>query len=135
MNIGLKSFIGITICPSVALFLSIFLNDGGEVRLAAPVLCLLALIFAVCYCGRLSGFIGSVVAGIMLALLLFPPFGTLNVQEPAARVMLTLSQLGAIAVVISSPGNPTSRLTLRDQLRRAGSNFAVFEFLKSKNSK
>ena len=90
----------------LAVFLSFLLNDGGEVKLAAPVLCLLVLIPTSFYFGRLAGFIGSIAAGITLALLLFPPVGSLDIQEPAARVVMTLSQIVAMAVVVCSRAIP-----------------------------
>src|SRR5271169_6795329 len=114
MHFGLRSCLGVLICTGVAVFLSIYLNDGREIRLAAPVICLLVLICTASYCGRMSGLIGSLIASVVLALCLFPPFGSLAIQEPAARIVMTLCQLCAIAVVVCYPPDPGSKLALRN---------------------
>jgi len=118
MHKTLRLCLGITICVSVAVLLSMFLNDSGQARLAAPVLCLLVLIPTSSFFGRLSGFIGSVTASLVLALLLFPPVGSLSVHKPATRTMLILSQLAALVAVISSPQYYISGATFKSQSRR-----------------
>jgi hypothetical protein len=87
----------------LAVLLSILLNDSGEIRLAAPFLCSLAAIPATVYWGRLSGIMGSLAASFTLAVLLFPPVGSLEVQDFSARAILILSQLGAIGAAMIAP--------------------------------
>jgi hypothetical protein len=65
-----------------------------------------------------AGLIGSIAAGTTLALLLFPPLGSLDIQEPAARIVMTLSQIVAMAVVVCSQCNPTTKRTWKEQPRQ-----------------
>jgi hypothetical protein len=103
MFIGLRCCFGIALCAGLAVLLSILLNDSGEIKLAAPALCSLAAIPTTVYWGRISGIIGSLAASFTLAVLLFPPAGSLEVQDFSARAILILSQLGAIGAAMIAP--------------------------------
>jgi hypothetical protein len=134
MRVDLNSCLGVAICAGTAFLLSIFLSDGGESRLAAPVLCLLVAISTSSYFGRLSGFIGSVVASLTCALLLFPPVGSFVVHDPAARTMLILCQLTAVGVLLIWPRHSILKMTSEWQLRRTASNDSERELLKLRDS-
>jgi K+-sensing histidine kinase KdpD len=135
MHSALKSGLGIAACTGLAAFLSILLNDGGEIKLAAPVLCLLVVILTSYYWGRLSGLIGSLAATLTLALMLFPPLGSLRVQEPTARMVLILSQLCAIGVVLISSHRSDHDLTSKCQPPRPASIAPIHQFLHQRDSK
>jgi len=83
----------------------------------------------------MAGLIGSLTASLVLALCLFPPFGSLAIQEPAARIVMTLCQLCAIAVVVCYPPDPVSTRALRNPSSRVDSISSLFQFLKLKKSK
>lgn len=117
MLISLKSCFGIALCACVATALSILLKDSGEIRLTAPVLCLLVVLLTSSYFGRLPGFIGAAVAGLTLDYLLFPPLGSFAIAEPAARTTLILCELSAIGLVLISPSYSNSHSASKTQSR------------------
>ena len=106
MHFNLKLCLGVLVCWGVAAFLTFFLDDSGELRLAAPVICLLVLIPTATYCGRVAGLIGSVGASMLLAMRLYSPYGSLAIDDPAARVMMTVCQVSAVVVVMIAPRYP-----------------------------
>ena len=113
-SISLKSiFGGVAICSAAAVVVCLLLNEGRETRLAAPAMCLLVVIVTTIYLGRLAGILGAAAASCVLAVFLYSPFGTLYVQEHAARTMLNLFLIGAVAVTLLVPrrsgGAPASR--------------------------
>ncbi len=134
MPIALKSFLGIAICAGVAVGLSIFLEDAGEIRLAAPFLCLGVLFLTTSFCGRLSGLIGSVVASLAFAYLLFAPRGSFEVGEPAGRTSLILSQLAAIGVILSAPRNSAPATESRKSTSVTQAASPIRRFLKHRGS-
>jgi hypothetical protein len=117
MRIGLRCCFGIALCAGLAVLLSVLLNDSGEIRLAAPFLCSLAAIPTSVYWGRLSGIMGSFAASFTLAVLLFPPVGSIEVQDFSARAILLLSQLGAIGAAVIVPHHPGHQMTSRNRGR------------------
>lgn len=106
MGATLKSVVGIGVCTGVATVLTVLLGEAGEVRFAAPAICLLVVIVTSVYFGRLSGFLGAHAAALTMALWLFPPIGSLWVQEHAAQAMLIVLQAGATGVVLLIPSRP-----------------------------
>jgi hypothetical protein len=81
-----KSVLSVAICGGTALLLSFLLRDGGDVRYAAPALCLLVVIVVSVYFGRVAGIYGSVAANLTLAFALYLPLGGLYIQEcPRSR--------------------------------------------------
>ena len=135
MRAALRSCLGIAICFGTAAFLSILLSDGGEIRLAAPVLCLIVVVSTSLYWGRHAGFIGSVAATLTLAVLLFPPLGSLYVQETGARTVLVLFQLSAIGAVLITPRNSVLQLALKSQTLPAVSSAPSRQFRKQRDSR
>jgi len=117
MFIGLRCCFGIGLCAGLAVLLSLLLNDSGEIRLAAPALCCLAAIPTSVYWGRVAGIIGSLAASFTLVVLLFPPVGSLEVQDSSARAILLLSQLGAIGAAMIAPHHSGPQLTSKSRVR------------------
>jgi len=73
---------------------------------AAPMICLQAVIVAALFWGRVPGFVGALAAGLTFAIWLFPPIGSLAIQNPADRIILLLFQLAGLGVVFLSPRRP-----------------------------
>jgi K+-sensing histidine kinase KdpD len=97
-------------CSGVALLLCVLMNDGWEFRVAAPMLCLQAVIVVSLLWGRMAGLSGAIGAGITFAIWLFPPLGRLAIRTPEDRVILCLFQLMALAIVLLSPRDPSREL-------------------------
>jgi K+-sensing histidine kinase KdpD len=112
---------GVGICTVAALLLCFFLDEGRDLRLAAPAMCLLVVIVTSIYLGRLAGVFGAVAASCVLAVLLYSPFGTLYVEEHAARMMLNFLLIGAVGVALLVPRRPSRNGAARPPRRRDGS--------------
>jgi len=107
VRITIKTLAGIGVCADTAFSLTMFLRDGSTIRLAAPAICIQAVIITSLFWGRTSAFIGAILAGCTFALWLYPPYGHLWIHDPAERITLTLFELAALCVVRLSP--PESR--------------------------
>lgn len=103
MRASLKPVVGIAVCASAAMVLSLFLDGSRDTRLAAPPMCLLVVIVTTIYLGRLAGVLGAAAASCVLAVFLYSPFRSLYVEEHAARIMLNLFLVGALAVALLVP--------------------------------
>lgn len=103
MRATLKFFAGIAVCGVTALLLTFLLRGDGTISLAAPVLCIQVVIVSALYLGRVPALIGAVIAGLTFALWLYPPYGSLWIDDPAERVVLTLFQLTSLGVTRISP--------------------------------
>src|SRR5947209_17328282 len=78
-----KSFLGVSACAGTAALLSAFLRDyDGEMKLAVPVVCLMAVTATSVLVGRVPGFFGSLAATLFLTFFLFAPTGSLAVSDP-----------------------------------------------------
>jgi K+-sensing histidine kinase KdpD len=120
LRIALKSLLGIGLCTGTAVLLSIFLNDSSaDIRLAAPAICLQAVIVTSLCWGRLPGLIGAVTASLTFAIWLFPPIGSIAVHDPTDRIMLILFQVSALGVVWMSPRHSPGRMRKRFRGSRA----------------
>jgi K+-sensing histidine kinase KdpD len=110
-----KSFLGVSACAGTAALLSAFLRDyDGEMKLAVPVVCLMAVTATSVLVGRVPGFFGSLAATLFLTFFLFAPTGSLAVSDPHSRVVLFLTQIAAILVVLLTPsGNSVGARTRR----------------------
>lgn len=103
MRASLKPVLGVAVCSSAALVLSLFLDGSKDTRLAAPPMCLFVVIVTTIYLGRLAGILGAAAASCVLAVFLYSPIGSLYVEEHAARTMLNLFLIGALAVALLVP--------------------------------
>lgn len=122
MRSVLNSIVGIVACAGTAALLSVFLSDShGEIKLAGPIICLMAVIATSVLLGRLAGLFGSAAATLMLALFLFPPVGSFVVNDHSSRTVLLVTQFAAIFVVIVSPSAKSlglSRRAMRSKSKR-----------------
>jgi K+-sensing histidine kinase KdpD len=118
MRANLKPVIGIAACASAALVLSLFLDGSRDTRLAAPPMCLLVVIVTTIYLGRLAGVLGAAAASCVLAVFLYSPFGSLYVEEHAARTMLNLFLIGALAVALLVQPLPERDTAAKRRARR-----------------
>ena len=107
MRTTIKNLAGIAVCAATAFALTMFLRDGTIIRLAAPAICIQAVIITALFWGRTAAFIGAIIAGFTFALWLSPPYGHLWIHDPAERVVLTLFELAALGVVVVSPRSPS----------------------------
>jgi two-component system sensor histidine kinase KdpD len=110
MRFPLKSSLGLAACSVAASLLIIVLQDGRDVRLAAPAVCLQVVILTALFFGRWPALIGSVLASLTFALFLFPPLGSLAIDDPRERAALTLFQLFSVFVAYLSPSTPPRAL-------------------------
>jgi K+-sensing histidine kinase KdpD len=116
---NIKIAVGIAICSSAARVFALFLDESRETRLAAPPMCLLVVIVTTIYLGRLAGILGAVAASCVLAVYLYSPLGTLYVQEHAARTMLNLFLIAAVAVACLVPSPPERDTAEKSHARSA----------------
>ena len=129
-SVPVKSiFAGVVLCGAAAVFLCLFMDQGRESRLAAPAMCLLVVIVTAIYLGRLAGIFGAATASCILAMFMYSPFGSLYVEEHAARMMLNLLLVGAVAVTLLVPRRPVSDRAAKSRIRRISSN-KIAQFLK-----
>jgi hypothetical protein len=63
--------------------------------------------------GRWTALIGSASISLTLAVWLFPPIGSIAVNNPAERQMLLLFQIGAVATALLSQNKPQRAMTMR----------------------
>jgi hypothetical protein len=73
-----KNLLGVGFCATTAALLSFFLRDSANVRFVAPVICLQVVIFVSLLWGRTTGMVGSLVAVVIIAVFLFPPFDSIR---------------------------------------------------------
>ena len=94
------------LCAGVAALLCALMNSGWEFRFAAPMICLQAVIVASLLWGRLSGFIGAVSAGLVFYIWLFPPVGTLVIENSTDLLILLFFQLASLGIAFLAPRPP-----------------------------
>jgi len=122
VRISTKTLAGIVVCAATAFSLTMYLRDGTTIRLAAPAICIQAVVITALFWGRTSAFLGAIIAGFTFALFLYPPYGHLWVTDPAERITLTLFELAALCVVRLSPPD-------RSRSARTGHSFWGLESL------
>jgi K+-sensing histidine kinase KdpD len=105
-RIAVKSFFAVVVCCGVAVLLCTLMNNGWEFRVAAPMICLQAVIVVSLFLGRVPGLVGAVAASLTFAVLLFPPVGRLAVAHPVDRVILLVFQLAGVGIVFLTPRTP-----------------------------
>lgn len=101
-----KSCLAAAICASAAVVLCTLMNDGWEFRVAAVMICLQAVIVVSLFWGRIPGIVGAISASMIFYVWLFPPVGTLVIENPSDRLILLLFQLAGLGIVFLSPRNP-----------------------------
>jgi hypothetical protein len=100
---------GLILCEAMAALLSILFNNDSESRLVAPWICLQAVILAGVLCGRLSGLVGSIAATATFATWLFPPVGSMAVEDYPDWAILLGFQLICVGVAFLCPQRPFAR--------------------------
>ena len=103
MRFTLKSAGGIVFCVGAAIVLSFVMNDDSEGRLAAPFICLFAVLMTAFLCGRLAAILGATGANLTFCLLLFPPLGSIRVSNPNQRVAVIAFQILALGAAFLAP--------------------------------
>jgi len=96
----LKSIAGIVACASTATAMSSFLQDAGELRMAALAASFIAVIATAILAGRLTAALGALSAAIVFAVWLFPPIGSIAISEPEARIGLTAFLLASASITV-----------------------------------
>lgn len=97
----LKPLVAIALCAGIAGYLCLLLTDVSA-RWIGPLLFLLAVIPIAHFWGTKTGILGAALAGLIFAVFLFPPIGSLAVQNAADRIILISFQLCAIGVAYLS---------------------------------
>ena len=105
MTASTKLFAGVFVCVVGAVLLSLTFNDDTSIRALALLMCLVVVLVTALFCGRWAAILGGIAASLTFAVLLFPPFGSLQIKDHAERVMLVLFQLTAAAVSFLGPRN------------------------------
>jgi K+-sensing histidine kinase KdpD len=94
--------LAILVCAALATGLSLFFRGYG-LRLAVPVMFLLVVIAVAQLCNRLATTLIATAAGLIFALVLFEPYGSLAVRDVGDRLALTGFAAAAFAAVCMSP--------------------------------
>jgi K+-sensing histidine kinase KdpD len=98
-----NSLIGVALCAALAGLLATLLHND-PVRSIVPLVFLLVLIPVAHLWGSSSCIIGACVATIIFACFLYPPGGSLIVQDTTDRIILTVCHFIAIPVAyLSAP--------------------------------
>jgi K+-sensing histidine kinase KdpD len=105
-----RAMIVALICGGLAALLCLLQGEETS-RLVILLLFLLCVIPVGVYFGRITAIIGSTVASLTFALLLFPPLYSFRIQNNADRLNLTLFQIVAIGLACLS-GRMDSSATL-----------------------
>ena len=106
MHGAVRFLLGVVACAGTAALLCVFLREEGDIKRVAPVICLQVVIAMSLLVGRLAGMIGSIVASLTFALFLFPPYGSLAIESPAERVILTSFQFISLGVALMARRRP-----------------------------
>jgi hypothetical protein len=96
------------LCAGIAGYLCLLLADVSA-RWVGPLLFLLAVIPIAHLWGTKTGILGAALAGLIFAVFLFPPIGSLAVQNAADRIILISFQLCAFGVAYLSRVEATGR--------------------------
>jgi K+-sensing histidine kinase KdpD len=100
-----NSLIGVGLCAALAGVLALLLHND-PVRSIVPLLFLLVLIPVAHLWGPSSCIIGACVATVIFACFLYPPVGSLLVQDTTDRIILTTCHFISIPVAyLSAPRN------------------------------
>ena len=121
MNHALKSIVGVVACASTATAVSSFLAGAGEIRMAGPFVCFLLVIVTAMLVGRLAAALGALCAAIVLAIWLFPPTGSIAIEEPEARIVLLAFLLLSASVTLVPKFEATR--PFQNRTRRVGHCF------------
>ncbi len=79
-----KSIIGSSVCVGVAV-LSVLFFRGQAGADVLPLLFLAVVLLVALYFGMLAGLVGSVASALVFAVFLFPPIGSVVIQDSAER--------------------------------------------------
>ena len=91
-----KILVGSATCASFAIFLSlVFRNDVLEPYI--PIFFLAVVAVVGLSCGAAAGILGCIVAGLLFAILLFEPVGSLSIRDVSERFNLLWMLLGGVA--------------------------------------
>jgi uncharacterized protein DUF4118 len=110
LHASLKYLGGIAFCVGSAIFLSVLMNDDADIRLAAPFICIFVVVLAAFLWGRLAAILGAVAADVTFCFVLFPPLGSIRVNDPVERKMLVAFQVVAICLSFLAPPDVHGRL-------------------------
>jgi K+-sensing histidine kinase KdpD len=99
MRAKLKPLTGIVLCMCGAILLSLVMRDP-DIRLIAPMLCILVVIGVAFRWGRAAAILGAGTANLIFDFFLFPPLGSIRVSDPAEVMSMALLQVSAVSVAI-----------------------------------
>jgi hypothetical protein len=110
-----KSCLGIALCTSSAVLLSVFQINTASFRMASLGISLFAVAMTAWLFGRWPALIGSIAVSVTLAIWVFPPTGNLVIENRAELQALVLFQVAAIATSLMRPGDSGDRSAPRLQ--------------------
>jgi K+-sensing histidine kinase KdpD len=100
-----KTLAGVVFCVASAILLTLALNDEADFRLEAPLICLFAVLATAFLWGRRAAIFGSLAANLTFCIFLFPPVGSLQINDPLERIAAIAFQLSATCVAFLAPPN------------------------------
>src|SRR5581483_8149562 len=84
-------------CGIAAAVLSVIFKSSAS-RALIPLVCLVLIVLVAVRYGARAGIVGSVLATLVFCMSLFPPLGTLRVDDPAERANVVWMFLGGISL-------------------------------------
>lgn len=111
MSRVLKSFVSIALGGALAFALAIVLRDYPLKR-AVPAIFVLVLILIAYFAGRLASLLAAFVGGVIFAVYLFEPYGSIAVASAADRIVLCSFAVLALVLTWMSPQANRNRRVL-----------------------
>jgi K+-sensing histidine kinase KdpD len=104
-RIAQHALFGASFCAGVTALMCALVDDSWESRASVPVIALLGVIFTSQFWGRVAGFVGSFAASLVFDACLFPPFGSLAIEDPLDLTWFGSFHFCSIIVVLVCPRN------------------------------
>jgi len=87
-----------------------------ELKLAAPLICILAVLVTLELWGRLAAISGAVAASVIFDLLLFPPFGSIRVNAVEEQLALVVLLWAGLALTALGVPKDAEQQTISEKL-------------------
>jgi K+-sensing histidine kinase KdpD len=99
------ALLGAGFCSGGTGLMCALVYDSWEFRAAVPIVALLGVIFTTLFWGGLAGFVGAFTASFVFDAWLFPPIGSLAINDPIDRMWFGFFHFCSIVVVLVCPTN------------------------------
>ncbi len=101
---GRKSIIGSSVCIGVAVASALLFKGRVEADVR-PLLFLSVILLVASYFGTLAGLVGSIASAFVFSVFLFPPIGSMVVQDSAERSSVAWMLLGGLVISYFAAGS------------------------------